>query len=524
MTNPFYSVMLFISGLISFSVAVIAWRRRPIAGTTPLAITMGMMALWSWMYAIWWLTPSTSVKFFWLGWAFIGVTISSPAFLAMAIEFTGHQNWLTRKFYASIFALPILGMLMYVTDPWLGLFFGEADIISSDDLLRGGLGLLFVGINGYICTFGAVYLLFRYFLKISSKKRISIILILIGTSFPFFGTIISMLHLSPFPGLDLTPLVFSLSGICYAYGLFSSRMMDLAPIGRDAVLEKMVEGMLVIDDINRVVDINPSARSFLNADVENPIGKFVTQVFSTWSQKAKFDFSAQSGSFHVQMDGPALNFYDISVTPLVDSTGVAAGRLFVWHDISLEKRSEKKLYAANVHLQQKLEEIEILQEQLHELAIRDSLTGLFNRRFMDETLGREFVRAIREEISLSIVMMDIDKFKQANDIYGHAAGDEVLRVLGEILLQNVRQSDFACRYGGDEILVIMPNAPSEDAVRRAHQLRQVFSKLEFEFNGSVFQTSLSMGVASFPTHAQTVEELLRAADQALYAEKGVRNI
>ena len=84
--------------------------------------------------------------------------------------------------------------------------------------------------------------------------------------------LISILHLSPFPGLDLTPLVFSISGIFYAYGLFRYRMMDLAPIGRDAVLEKMGDGMLVVDDITRVVDINPRARSFLNKGIDHPVG------------------------------------------------------------------------------------------------------------------------------------------------------------------------------------------------------------------------------------------------------------
>lgn len=523
MTNPFYSFLLFISGIISCSIAIVAWTRRPVAGAVPLAYTMVAMVFWGWMYAISWLTPGINAKIFWLGLAFFGVATSSPAFLTVAIEFTGHQDWLTRKFFIGIFTLPALAMFMYITDPWFGLFFGGMDITAPNDFMRGGPGFGLLGLNGYFCTFSSAYLFIRYYLTASAVKRSSIVIILVGTFFPFFGTLVSLFHLSPFPGLDLTPLLFSISGMFYAYGLFTYRMMDLAPIGREAVLEKMEDGMLVVDDVNRVVDLNPRARSFLDKGIGNPIGHSVMNVFSTWAREIHFDFMAQSDRTHVQVEGPDFYHYDILITTLFDSRGDIAGRLFVWRDISAQKKSEIEVHEVNLDLKRRLMEIELLHAELRELAVRDTLTGLFNRGYMEETLDREFARAIREKTSLSVMMIDVDKFKMVNDTFGHQAGDVVLQTLGDLLMKNIRMGDIACRYGGDEMLVVMPNASLDDASLRAKKIAQIFSELRFDFNSAIFQTTLSIGVASFPTYANTVAELLQVADKALYSAKNKRS-
>jgi diguanylate cyclase (GGDEF)-like protein len=248
------------------------------------------------------------------------------------------------------------------------------------------------------------------------------------------------------------------------------------------------------------------------------------RVFSTWADETHFDFSAQSGTFRVQVEGPDFYHYDISVTPLLDSRGDLAGRLFVWRDISAQKRSEIEVHEINLHLKDQLEQVELLHDQLRELAIRDSLTGLFNRRYMEETLEREFARAVRENSHLSVVMMDVDKFKMVNDTYGHRAGDDVLRALGNVLLEHIRTGDIACRYGGDEMLMVLPNASFEGAVRRAKELDGIFSELSFKFENITFQTTLSMGVTSFPEQAKTVAELLQFSDTALYFNKNERKI
>ncbi len=191
----------------------------------------------------------------------------------------------------------------------------------------------------------------------------------------------------------------------------------------------------------------------------------------------------------------------------------------VQQELSERKRAEEKLLATNEQLQAHLAEIEALQVKLREQAIRDPLTGLFNRRYLEETLARELVRATRGNLPLSIVMMDIDHFKKFNDTYGHKAGDEMLQALGELLRAQTRGSDVACRYGGEEFVAVLPSATLSAAQQRAEQWRSLFEALRVPHHGEELRSTLSLGVAMFPIHATTSESLLDAADKALYVAK-----
>lgn len=161
-----------------------------------------------------------------------------------------------------------------------------------------------------------------------------------------------------------------------------------------------------------------------------------------------------------------------------------------------------------------------LREDLRNLSIRDPLTGLFNRRFMEESLDREFTRAEREGSSIGIVMVDIDHFKRVNDTYGHEAGDAVLREVGGLLLDNIRASDIACRYGGEEFALILPEASVETTFARAESLRERVAQLKIvHTERHLGPVMLSAGVAVFPDHGLTSETVLDAADKALYQAK-----
>jgi diguanylate cyclase (GGDEF)-like protein/PAS domain S-box-containing protein len=161
-----------------------------------------------------------------------------------------------------------------------------------------------------------------------------------------------------------------------------------------------------------------------------------------------------------------------------------------------------------------------LRETLRSQSIRDPLTGLFNRRFMQESLDKEIVRAKRKNRPLSVLFLDIDHFKRFNDTFGHEAGDLVLQSVGELLTTFFREDDVACRWGGEEFAVILPEAVSEQAVARANSLRGAVKELRLQHQGTVLATiTFSIGVATFPEHASCSEELLRLADQCLYQSK-----
>jgi diguanylate cyclase (GGDEF)-like protein len=159
-----------------------------------------------------------------------------------------------------------------------------------------------------------------------------------------------------------------------------------------------------------------------------------------------------------------------------------------------------------------------LRETLRSQAIRDPLTGLFNRRYMEETLERELNRVKRQGAPLGVIMMDLDHFKQYNDTYGHSAGDDLLSALGSLIKSQIREEDIACRYGGEEFLLILPGTSMEVTLERAEILRQAVQEMHLRYR-SLKPITLSLGVAVYPDHGDTGLEIIQAADAALYRAK-----
>ncbi len=161
-----------------------------------------------------------------------------------------------------------------------------------------------------------------------------------------------------------------------------------------------------------------------------------------------------------------------------------------------------------------------LRDTLRQQSIRDPLTGLFNRRYLEESLDRELLRAARSRKTLAVLMLDLDHFKRFNDTFGHEAGDTLLRSLGELLCKRIRGEDIACRFGGEEFTLILPEASLAAAAKRAEDIREAMRGLELRFRGQPLgRVTVSLGLAVYPEHGETAEELLRAADAALYQAK-----
>lgn len=162
----------------------------------------------------------------------------------------------------------------------------------------------------------------------------------------------------------------------------------------------------------------------------------------------------------------------------------------------------------------------LLQEDLQNAALRDSLTGLYNRRFLEEALAKELSRARRSNRPVGVAMFDLDHFKSFNDRFGHDGGDALLRAFGQILQNSVREGDIACRYGGEEFVLVFPETGCEQVRQIAEKICQKLSSLTVYNKGQKLdQATVSAGVAVFPKHGEIMEDVLRAADQALYRAK-----
>ncbi|MBL7175374.1 MAG: diguanylate cyclase [Desulfobacteraceae bacterium] len=182
------------------------------------------------------------------------------------------------------------------------------------------------------------------------------------------------------------------------------------------------------------------------------------------------------------------------------------------HMVMRLRRGRKEVAEANEALQLK-------NEELHELSITDSLTGLHNRKHLMETLEHEMARCVRHERTFALLIIDIDHFKKYNDTYGHLAGDEVLRNMRVIFQESIRSCDYAARYGGEEFIIILPEIGPKEGVQAAERIRLHVAEEEIEGDAGRLKVTVSIGVASFPKHGDEAQSIISRADAALYKAK-----
>jgi diguanylate cyclase (GGDEF)-like protein len=202
------------------------------------------------------------------------------------------------------------------------------------------------------------------------------------------------------------------------------------------------------------------------------------------------------------------------------------GRLYhqAQEELERRRRAQKSLEIANEELQIQLAQVEALQEKLREQVLRDPLTGLHNRRYLDEQLKRLLENSQARNKRFCVIMLDIDHFKIFNDTHTHLAGDLLLQALAGLLREHVRPTDITCRFGGEEFILVLPDSTLEIAARRAEELRLLFQQSSIKFQGKKLGTTISLGLAGYPEHGATADELVMYADKALYlAKEGGRN-
>jgi len=206
---------------------------------------------------------------------------------------------------------------------------------------------------------------------------------------------------------------------------------------------------------------------------------------------------------------------------LLQSQGVSLGALHIGADEETFNSSsfQNKIYTITEQLCLTIANLN-LRVKLEQQAIRDPLSSLYNRRFLDDSFSRELTRAERKEASLAVMMIDIDHFKVFNDTYGHDAGDYVIKKFGHLLANTVRGEDISCRYGGEEFTLVLNEIDADAAVKRAEALLEATRDLELKLhNQSLGQITISLGIAMYPEHGRTQAELIKVADEALYHAK-----
>jgi diguanylate cyclase (GGDEF)-like protein/PAS domain S-box-containing protein len=248
-----------------------------------------------------------------------------------------------------------------------------------------------------------------------------------------------------------------------------------------------------------------------------------TEAVPDWSQTSCAVWARSYAGIPIEYMGVVVGFINLFSATEGFFTSAHTERLQTFSNqiatVFANSRLVEELQKANARLQEQLSENQALQIELSEQAIRDPLTGVFNRRYLQVTLDREIARVNRASQPVGIMIMDIDHFKLINDTYGHKAGDLILQALGDLLKSNIRKEDIACRYGGEEFVVVMPGASLQTARERADIIRYQFEALRVSYENRNIHATVSLGVAAYPQHGTTGEDVLIRADRALYHAK-----
>lgn len=511
-------LLLFGFGMISVFAAVVAWQRRKMRGGGLLAVIMTAIALGNFSSGVESMVVGLRYKIIFAQIEYIGFVALPPLLLLFVLHYTGRRKWVSWRSIVLLCIIPAVTLGLTWTNRWhhwiwTGFTPGPPGT-NSYIYLHGWWYGVFVVYFYLILVFGIVILLSGY-RNLSKPYRQQHVSMISASLIPAALGVIYSVGINPFPWLDLIPIGSAASGLVIVWSIYHFRLLELAPVAREAVVEQLMDPVIVLDCDGVIADLNQAAHVLLGDSERDWLGVSAREVTA-------FDLAHLTSESMpieiVQWEGESI-FLEPQVSAMIDDRGKVNGQIVLLHDVTVRRQAQLALLQANHQLQVKIEEIQELQGKLRQQAEQDALTGLYNRRYMEDVLDQVLTEADLMKEPVSLVMIDIDHFKNINDHYGHKAGDMMLQRLGRMFLDMIRKGDIACRYGGEEFVIVMPGATAEIARVRAEHWRAAFEDMQVDYRGESLRVTLSAGVAEYPRHGSVTDEVLWAADHALYDAK-----
>ena len=513
-----HQLILILGTIISIIVLVVGWPRRKVHGGFFFICFAISITIWMIASAVESFVVDQSTKILWSQISYIGFVQANPWLFLFVITYVFQQKLPTR-ITISVMIIPALTLIVAWTNSihhWLWSSFSQGDIKNNVLIYHHGFWFWFHTAYLYLLLMIALIYLINKIANSSPPLRQQLILILVGVCFPVISGTVYALGLVPIKGLDITPMGLAFTGVLLAWGLLKYQLLDLLPVARATLIEQLQDSVIVLDLGGRIADINRAAQKLLGWSPKETIGKNIGFFFpDMWKL-----FYSTNRPLRRELplpDSPGI-ILEVQSSSLFNSKKSEVGKLLVVRDVTSRNRAETDLQNANLQLKEQLSKNKLLQKKLEQQALHDSLTGLFNRH-IDEILEKEFSRARREKIPISLAMIDIDHFKKINDKYGHQYGDKLLKAFSHYITKTIRAEDFAARFGGDEILLVFPGMAQEDAVKKAEEIRENFVNLPVFNEHQLVHTTITLGVATYPQDGKKVDEVIRSADRALYSAK-----
>lgn len=341
----YYSVFLATAGLLCFAIVLFIGQTRSNAvGARALMVLLSALGFWDITYAFFWVEAFGVPRLFWLDITYVGVVIVPTAIFIFSCQIVQADSWLNWRAIGLLALQPVIVLLLMVTDPWHNLFYAGNRALNVSMILYAGPVFWMNVVYSYTLVLVSTVLLARKWRQSQGLYRRQIGMILAGFGLTWLNSIIFIAGLNPLPGADNTPFSFSVTALIFAYALYRYRLLDVVPIARDLLVERMQDGLIVLDANHRLLDINPAARSALDPQGRWEIGKPAPREFLRFPQLIDELYAVTESHTVLTLDTGNKGIYvDLQVMPLVNHQKRFVGRLLVWRDITEHKRLEEKL-------------------------------------------------------------------------------------------------------------------------------------------------------------------------------------
>jgi diguanylate cyclase (GGDEF)-like protein len=324
--------------------------------------------------------------------------------------------------------------------------------------------------------------------------------------------------------VDPTPFGFAVAGTVIFYAIFRQDLFTFSPVARALIVDQIGDAITVVSPGGRVLDLNPAAVDLLrgmNPDAPTDlVGASAQELFG----ESIASPDARETEIKVEFASGRTEF-QVRASLLIDRYHRGLGTVFVARDVTEANNQSRRLAAAHAQLVRQVETIELLRADLAELASRDALTGLHNRRHLVEEFALMITAAEQTDEPLAIALFDVDRFKSINDDYGHLAGDAVLVGLAQLMGEQAPVGALVARWGGEEFFVALPGVDAAAGLAFADDLRRRCELNVIVAEGRMIRCTLSGGVAAYPVSGTTMDDLFQAVDLSMYEAKGAgRNL
>lgn len=509
-----------------------------------IAFHLAMM-MWPFGMFSMWMTTVPAYQWTYLNLAFVGISFLGYGWLMFSLMLTKGLYRVKKAGYLLLGAPAALSAVLVTLNPWHGLFAAPVDGAWAYERTYGPLFVYLIAISLFYLALGTGVMLRAFVRSQDAGFRRQIVLFVVGQwmmiALAIADTVVTSTSL--LPGLagvaGLTSFGIVISDICFVIAIRKHNAFRVVSIALREVVDSMDTGIVILDDRHHVLDRNAVAARFCSMTTGQPfpIEKLIEGALEpAFGRNFLFSYFHDANKFlstEVIVREPTPIHVSVRITPIFNEYGAYVGRIVLLQDVTEWRRLVHELHDRNEDLMLRNGELTRMQEELSRanrkletLATTDPLTGCYNRRYLHQMLEYQLAVEQRYHVPFSLLLFDVDHFKQINDTFGHHIGDEVLCHMAQVIRERLRESDIFARYGGEEFTIYLPHTEKRDAIRLAEQLRTMVESQVVETDRGPIRITISMGLISVEGGSYTGEnpkeflvDVLRKADKALYQAK-----